>query len=100
MLETTISSIRMLVTADPESDKETVERIVAACRAPFKRRELIGVKEVGAILAKAYGVEKPISKMTIWKMAQKGLIHPVRLNERRVRYDKEEIEHYANYGIN
>ena len=95
MLETTISSIRMLAAADPETDKAAVDRIITACRAPQPRRELIKIEDACAIL----GDEgKPISEMTFYKWVKRGLIHPIRHTKRHVRYDKAEIENLANFG--
>lgn len=95
MLETTISSIRMLAAADPETDKAAVDRIITACRAPQPRRVLIKIDEARTIL----GDEgKPLSEMSFYKWVKRGLIHPIKHTKRHVRYDKAEIENLANFG--
>ena len=95
MLPATITSIRMLAAADPEADDATVERIVAACKAPPPRRNLIDVKEACAIL----GGKNPISRMTLYKWTKRGILHPIRYSTRNIRYDRNEIETIAQNGV-
>lgn len=92
MLESTIATIRMLAEADPETDAETVSRIVAACKPQRKRRDLINAKEACSILGLG-------SRMTLYNWMKRGIVHPIRFTARKVRYDRYEIESIATNGV-
>lgn len=91
MLQTTITSIRMLAASDPETDDATVERIVAACKKPQKR-DLITSKEACNILG-------GITRMTLFHWTKKGILHPVRYSAKSMRYDRNEVELIATNGV-
>lgn len=90
MKHETIASIRMLASADPEVDNATLARIVAACEQKNVKRELITSKDVCARLG--------FSRVTLWKYIKRGAIHPIYYSPRLVKYDKHEIEAFANNG--
>ena len=87
----TIASIRMLASADPDADNATVARIVAACEQKPTKRELITSKDVCARLG--------FSRITLWKYIKRGVIHPIYYSPRLVKFDKMEIECFANNGV-
>lgn len=91
MLEATIMSIKMLATADPETDAATVARIVAACKAKRPKSDLISARMAADILG--------VSRQTIYTYTVSGKLHPVRHSKRMVRYDRNEVETFANNGI-
>lgn len=91
MLQTTITAVRMLISADPEADEATIARVVEACKPPQKRRDLITSKEARGILG--------ITRMTLHLWTKCGKLHPIRYSPRNIRYDRAEIENLANNGV-
>ena len=91
MLESTIATIQMIATADPETDAATVARIVAVCKAKRPKSDLITAQTVADILG--------VSRQTVYIYTVSGKLHPIRHSKRKVRYDRNEVEAFANNGI-
>jgi hypothetical protein len=97
MKQETINAIRLLATADTEADQATVSRIVQACEPQTRKRDLISAAKACEIIGvAAFG--KPVSRVTLWKYVKRGILHPVRYSSRIIRFDRNEVEHYANNG--
>lgn len=92
MLQSTITAVRMLIAADPETDDATVERIVLACKTkPTERKDLINSRAAAAIIG--------VSRQTLHSYTKRGLVHPIHHSKRQVRFDRAEIESFAANGI-
>ena len=91
MLQSTITAVKMLISADPEADEATITRVVEACKKPQKR-DLITSKEACSILG-------GITRMTLFHWTKKGILHPVRYSTKSMRYDRSEVEKIANVGV-
>jgi hypothetical protein len=88
----TVATIRAVAAADPYSTPELVERIVQACTQPRPRRRLGTKHDAAAILG--------CHAESVKRYARRGLLHPVRITARRVRYDLDEVIRFADHGAN
>jgi predicted DNA-binding transcriptional regulator AlpA len=93
MQTSTINAIKMLVQADPSADADTLDRILAACKPPQKKRDLITAKEACNLIGGG------ITRMTLYKWQKRGMVHPIRFTARNIRFDRAEIENLANNGV-
>ena len=90
MRTSTVETMAILLSADCEVTQEQREAILAACRAPPARRRVGTVREAAEILACHPGSVK--------RYAARGLLTPIRITCRRVRYDLGEVERLATQG--
>lgn len=97
MKQETITAIRLLASADAETDQATVSRIVEACKPQKRKRDLISAAQACEIIG-TISNGKPITRITLWKYVKRGILHPVRYSSRNVRYDRTEVEQFANNG--
>jgi len=71
----------------------TVEQLESALKALEKKQEK---RNLGTARKAAEIAEK--HPMTIKRWAKLGLLHPVRINKRVVRFDLDEVFNLVNYG--
>jgi hypothetical protein len=90
MRNETLTTIRAILTADPETNQEQIERVLKACGTKQAKRRLGTKRDAAEILG--------LHPESIKRYARSGLLHPIKITARRVRYDLDECEHLANYG--
>ena len=86
----TLTTLRAILAADTDTPTEQADRILQACRQGNPRRRLGSKHEAAAIL--------DIHPESVKRYARRGLLHPIKITARRVRYDLDEASRLANYG--
>ena len=86
-----ITAINGILNSDPGITAEEKERILKACRPP-KAGPPITAREAMKMLE--------ISRPTLRSYVHQGLLHQINITARKVRFDRGEVEHLANYGMN
>lgn len=86
-----VSAIEGVLDSDPGITAEEKERILKACRPP-KAGPPITAREAMKMLE--------ISRPTLRSYVHQGLLHQINITARKVRFDRGEVEHLANYGMN
>lgn len=89
----TLSTIAAIVRSDETTTQEHREQILIVCRSPVKppRPVPIGIREVCALLE--------VHPVTIHRWVKRGVLHPIRLSPRRVRYDRNEVIRLREEGV-
>lgn len=88
----TLTAIVMLLKADATVDDDRRKDVVAACRREQRRhRRLVTVGRVAELLG--------CHAKTVHRYARKGLLKQVRFSPRKIRYDLDEVEAFANDGV-
>lgn len=90
MQAATQTTIQTVIDADPTISPDQRKAILRACEAEQPRRRLGTVRQAAAAL--------DVCPKTIQRYAAMGLLRPVRITARRVRYDLDEVERLANHG--
>lgn len=90
MQAATQTTIQTVIDADPTISPDQRKAILRACQTERLRRKLGTVRQAAAIL--------DVCPKTVQRYASMGLLHPVRVTRRRVRYDLDEVERLANEG--
>jgi len=94
MKTTTLDVLKRILDMDETISQENAEEILSACTqaGPQKNitRHLIEVKEAMKIL----GVSRP----TLKGYVKKGFISQISLSPRKIRFDEENIRHFAETG--
>ena len=90
MTHETLTTIKAIVSADPEATPEQAAAVMAACTRRQSHRRT-GTKHDAAEILEVH-------PESIKRYARRGLLHPIRITARRVRYDLDECERLANYG--
>ena len=83
-------AIKAFINAFPNLSQERKHAILAAVDRPL-RRTLIKRKEVLAMLE--------VSAPTLRTIISRGLIHPIILTPRKIRFDRDEVFSYLNSGM-
>jgi hypothetical protein len=86
-----ITAINGVLDSDPVITAEEKKRILKACRPP-KAGPPITAREAMKMLE--------ISRPTLRSYVHQGLLHQINITARKVRFDREEVEQLANYGMN
>jgi CHAD domain-containing protein len=92
MHQSTVDTIKAIASVDPETTPHQIEAILAACRKASARRRLGTKRDAAAILG--------CHPESVKRYARRGLLHPVRITARRVRYDLDEVIRLADHGAN
>jgi hypothetical protein len=71
------------------ADEETLRRIADAVKP--RRRKLLTTREAASIFNAC--------PETLRRYAKRGLLHPVRYNARRLRWDADELETFLSQGV-
>ena len=89
MTDETIKMVERIVKADPEATPEAVRAVVNACMCTTKRmtRKPIGTRAVCELLG--------VSRMTVHNWGASGRLTPIRLSNRIVRFDPDQVERLA-----
>ncbi len=90
MKQATLTTVRAILQADSETTDEQTAAILAACSRKQTHRRLGTKHDASRILG--------LHPESIKRYARRGLLHPIKITARRVRYDLDECEHLANFG--
>ena len=91
MKSTTIDMIRTILSGDETVTGEHAESILRSCKQPTVRRHLVNAKKAMEILG--------ISRPTLRAYVKNGCLTQVNLSQRKIRFDEDEILHFANVGM-
>lgn len=97
MTSQTLSIIKAALNGDPTLSSAHRKTILRSCNSPRDEEamrsapdRLLSAKEASAILG--------ISKRTLFRYVRRGLLHPVKLSPRTVRFTAEDIESLCTKG--
>lgn len=85
IIETTIEN-------DPTATPEQKRQIRAIIHGGQKKRRLVTTK-------RACSANDDCHPITLRRLAKRGILHPVYYSRRKVRWDLDEVEAFANNGI-
>ena len=91
MKTTTIDLIRTVLSGDETVNEEHASSILRSCKQPVARRHLINAKRAMEILG--------ISRPTLRAYVQSGRLTQIKLSQRKIRFDENEVLHFANTGM-
>ena len=87
----TITTIRAILAADVDTTPADVEIAVNAITTSSNKKRVMGTKRDAAEIL-------GIHPESVKRYARRGLLHPIHITARRVRYDLNECQHLADYG--
>jgi len=91
MTSETIARIRAILKADTTVTEEQAKSILRCCkRTDVPRHLLINAREAMAIL----GVTRP----TLRAYVKQGRLNQINISSRKVRFDADEVRHFASNG--
>ena len=91
MKPTTLTIIETALSSDETIHPEQADSIIKKLRTPSSRKPRPGtIKQAAAILE--------VHPVTVRRYAQAGLLNPIRITVRKVRYDLNEVEDLALSG--
>ncbi len=90
MKQETLTTVRAILSADSETTEEQTAAILAVCSRKQTHRRLGTKHDAAAILG--------LHPESIKRYARRGLLHPIKITARRVRFDLDEVTRLANYG--
>jgi hypothetical protein len=90
MKSETLTTIRAILAADPETTPQQAQTALDSLTRKQDRRRLGTKHDAAAILG--------LHPESVKRYARRGLLHPIKITSRRVRYDLAECERLANYG--
>ena len=83
--------IRTILSGDETVTGEHADRILRSCKQPMARRHLINAKRAMEILG--------ISRPTLRAYVKSGRLPQIKLSQRKIRFDENEVLHFANTGM-
>jgi hypothetical protein len=90
MLQSTIDTVTRIIQSDPGTTPEQIKAVLKACQAKLVRRRLGTKHDAAKILG--------LHPESVKRYARRGLLTPIKITARRVRYDLDECYRLANYG--
>ena len=90
MHDDTIRTVERILKSDPNATEDQVTKVIQACRSVAFRRRRGSIRDAAGIL--------DVHPGSIKRYVKKGLLHPIRITARKVRYDLDEVERLACYG--
>jgi predicted DNA-binding transcriptional regulator AlpA len=90
MTSETIARIRAILKADTSVTEEQAKSILRGCKRANVPRHLINAREAMAIL----GVTRP----TLRAYVKQGRLNQINISSRKVRFDADEVRHFASNG--
>ena len=90
MTQTTINAIQALLKSDNTVTDEQAQKILNCCKMPTVRRRLINAREAQKMLS--------CSRPTLRFLVKQGRLHQINFSSRRVRFDFDEVQRFANNG--
>ncbi len=91
MKSTTLDMIRTILSGDETVTGEHADSILRSCKQATVRRKLINAKEAMSLL----GVSRP----TLRSFVRRGCLTQIKLSQRKIRFDENEVLHFANTGM-
>ena len=91
MKPTTVDLIRTVLSGDETVNEDHAYIILRSCKQPTARRNLINAKRAMEILG--------ISRPTLRAYVACGYLTQINLSPRKVRFDEDEVLHFANTGM-
>ena len=91
MKSTTLDMIRTILSGDETVSGEHADSILRSCKQPTMRRHLVNAKRAMEILG--------ISRPTLRAYVQSGRLTQIKLSQRKIRFDEDELLHFANVGM-
>ena len=91
MKPTTIDMIRTILSGDETVSGEHADSILRSCKQPTVRRHLVNAKRAMEILG--------ISRPTLRAYVKSGYLTQIKLSQRKIRFDEDELLHFANAGM-
>lgn len=86
----TLTTIRAILHADPETTQEQADAALHTLTRKQTHRRLGTKHDAAAILG--------IHSESVKRYARRGLLRPIKITARRIRYDLDEVTRLANYG--
>ena len=83
--------IRTILSGDETVSGEHADSILRSCKQPTMRRHLVNAKRAMEILG--------ISRPTLRAYVQSGRLTQIKLSQRKIRFDEDELLHFANVGM-
>ena len=91
MKSTTLDMIRTILSGDETVSGEHADSILRSCKLPTVRRHLVSAKKAMEILG--------ISRPTLRAYVKNGCLTQIKLSQRKIRFDEDELLHFANAGM-
>ena len=91
MKPTTIDMIRTILSGDETVTMEHADSILRSCKQSTVRRHLVNAKRAMEILG--------ISRPTLRAYVNDGYLTQIKLSQRKIRFDEDELLHFANVGM-
>lgn len=90
----TLTTLRTIIKSDPSVPEDQREHILKACRQATPRKKRLGtVREAAAMFT------PPVHPRTIQRWGRRGLLTPIKITARRVRWDLDQVEELATEGV-
>ena len=90
MTEVTLNTIQALLKADTTVTEEEAKTILRCCKEKNTRRHLINAREACSLLT--------CSRPTLRLLVKQGHLQQINYSSRKVRFDFEEVQRFANNG--
>lgn len=90
MTQSTINTIQAILRADESVTEEQAKSILRCCKEKNTRRHLINAREACSILS--------CSRPTLRFLVKQGRLEQINYSSRKVRFDFEEVQRFANNG--
>ena len=90
MTQSTINTIQAILRADETVTEEQAKSILRCCKEKNTRRHLINAREACSILS--------CSRPTLRFLVKQGRLEQINYSSRKVRFDFEEVQRFANNG--
>ena len=91
MQERTKEHIRLALASDPDISGQLKKRVFSLLEGKPPRRKLIPTREACEIL--------DCHPITLRRLEKRGHLKAIRLSARKIRWDLDEIQNFADYGI-
>jgi helix-turn-helix protein len=93
MKKETLLAVGAILSADSSCSEEQQKQIIKFCKAIDKPSKRMGTAKEAAGILKCH-------VKTVHKYATKGLLHPVKITKRKIRYDLNEVTMLLTGGCN
>jgi len=94
MKNETLTTVSTIISTDVTIPKEQQEHILKACRqaSPTKKR-------LGTVRQAAQLFTPPVHPRTVQRYGKRGLLHPIKISARCVRWNLDQVAILANEGV-
>ena len=91
MQDITREHIKLALASDPEISGHMKKRVFSFLEGKSPRRKLISTRDACEIL--------DCHPVTLRRLEKRGYVRAIRLSARKIRWDRDEIQNFADYGI-